>query len=78
MTQNITFSGKPERIKQMRELARAQDKTFNQLFQEWMEESVAKKAAANRAKHVKAIKESFEQFSFKSERKYTREEMNQR
>ncbi len=75
---NITLSAQDEKIDSLRRLARSENKTVNDLFREWLDTSIAKKEAKARQKRLKVFKESVEKFSFKSDRKYTREEMNQR
>jgi hypothetical protein len=78
MMKNITLSAQADKIEKLRGLARSENKTVNQLFREWLDGSVAKKETAQRAKQLKALQESIEKFSFTSERKYSREEMNER
>ncbi len=75
---NITLSAQDEKIDMLRQLARSSGKTVNELFREWLDSDIAKLEASQRQKQSKAFRESVKQFSFKSERKYTREEMNER
>lgn len=70
---NITLSADEHLIEQAREAARAQHTTLNAAFREWLEQYTARKSFAQqfdeimeRTKYVKA------------DRKYTREELNER
>lgn len=75
---NITFSAKDEVIDGLRRVAASKNMTPNDLFREWAEKYVAKQEAVEREKRLKAFDESVKKFSFVSDRKYTREEMNER
>jgi hypothetical protein len=70
---NITFSADETLIEQARLLAKAQHKTLNVLFREWLEEITSRDGSAqeyealmSRLKHVNAG------------RRFTRDEMNER
>jgi hypothetical protein len=70
---NITFSADETLIEQARLLAKAQHKTLNVLFREWLEEITSRdgsvqeyEALMSRLKHVNAGK------------RFTRDEMNER
>ena len=76
---NITFSATDDTIDGLRRLAAGKNKSLNDLFRQWAEETVAEYEAKERASRLK----SFDELTgkgplFVSERKYTREEMNQR
>jgi len=75
---NITLSAQDETIDELRQLAKQKNATVNDLFRSWADEYVAREKQAERAKRLKALQDSFERVSFTSERKYTREEMNER
>ncbi|MGI9027868.1 MAG: hypothetical protein ACR2FM_03465 [Candidatus Saccharimonadales bacterium] len=79
MMKNITLSAQADKIETLRDLARRENKTVNQLFREWLDSSVAKKESKQRTKDLKVFKESVKRIDYvKLDRKYTREEMNQR
>jgi hypothetical protein len=70
---NITLSADESLIEQARLLAKAQHKTLNAMFREWLEEVTARSGGAReydalmkRLKHVKAG------------RRFSRDEMNER
>jgi predicted transcriptional regulator len=70
---NVTFSADADLIEQARLLARAQHKTLNALFREWLEDYTAQSGNAQevdrimkRLTHVRAG------------RRFTRDEMNER
>lgn len=70
---NITLSADENLIEQARLIARAQHKTLNAVFREWLEQLAARNgstqeydALMQRLKHVKAG------------RRFTRDEMNER
>lgn len=75
---NITLSAQDDKIDMLRQLAHRENKTVNDLFREWLDTWVAKREAEERVRFQKAFRESVKNFSFKSGRKYTREEMNER
>jgi predicted transcriptional regulator len=70
---NITFSADEELIEQARSIARAQRKTLNEVFREWLAQFTSNSgntqefdSLMKRLRHVNAG------------RKYTRDEMNER
>lgn len=75
---NITLSAKDELIDELREVARQKNVSVNDLFRDWADEYVAAQKSAERTKRLKALRRSFKELSFTSDRKYTREEMNER
>ncbi len=75
---NITLSAQDETITGLRQLAAQRHTTVNDMFREWADKQVALADKAERQRRVQALKRSFEILSFTSDRKYTREEMNER
>jgi hypothetical protein len=71
---NITLSADESLIEQARQTARAQHKTLNQAFREWLAEYTRQKSDA------KAIEALYKKLSYVNSggRKYTRDEMNER
>jgi hypothetical protein len=70
---NITLSADENLIEQAREAARAQHTTLNAAFREWLAQYTARKDFAKR------FDEIMERTKYvKIDRKYTREEMNER
>lgn len=70
---NITFSAEDRLIEEARKQAAGQNTTLNNLFREWLEQYTARQQA------VRKFDETLEKLSyFRTDRKYTREEMNQR
>ncbi len=78
MIKNITFSAKDELIEAARRQAKNDNKSLNDLFREWLDNYVSVQKAEQHKRWVEAFKRSVEKSSFKSDRKYTREEMNER
>jgi nucleotide-binding universal stress UspA family protein len=79
MMKRITFAVDEQLLEELRALARDKGTTVNQLFREWTDSTLAADKAARRAKHLKAFQESLRTIDYvKLDRKYTREEMNQR
>lgn len=76
---NITLSAQDSKIDMLRDVAKASGKTVNDLFREWLDKDVAKQQAKQRQALHKAFLESVQRINYiKLDRKYTREEMNQR
>jgi len=71
---NITLSAEGELIEQARRTAKAENKTLNQLFREWLERYTRPDSAVERHKAL------LERLSYVSSggRKFTRDEMNER
>ena len=70
---NITFSADEHLIEQARETARAQHTTLNAAFCEWLQRY------SSRARWLQKFDELMERTKYvKIDRKYTREEMNER
>lgn len=69
---NITLSAQDEFIDEARRQAAAQNTTLNNLFREWLKQYTARQQA------VRKFDETLEKISFRTDRKYTREEMNER
>lgn len=78
MMKNITFSAKDELIEAARKQAKNEDKSLNDLFRQWLDDYVAQEEAELRKRRAEAFLKSVQKCSFKSDRKYTREEMNER
>ncbi len=74
---NITFSAQDKLIDELRQVAQQKNVTVNDLFRDWACTYVAKQKQVEREKRLKALEASFEKFSLKSTRKYTRDEMNE-
>jgi TorA maturation chaperone TorD len=71
---NVTLSADDELIEQARRTAKAQHKTLNQAFREWLAEYT------RRENDEKAIEALYQRLSYVNSggRKYTRDEMNER
>ena len=70
---NITLSADEQLIEQARQVARAQHKTLNAAFREWMQQFTQQ---AGRAKEFDALMERLKHI--RSSGPYTRDEMNER
>lgn len=70
---NITLSADEHLIEQAREAARAQHTTINAAFREWLKEFSGRE---RRAREFDDLIERLKDYSV--DRKYTREEMNER
>lgn len=75
---NITFSAQDETVDELRRLARQKQVTVNELFRRWADGYVSEEKQAEQTRRLKALQNSFDNVSFTSKRKYTREEMNER
>ena len=71
---NITISFDEERLDELRRLAAHNRTTVNQLFREFSDDYIARQ----RQLRLKALRDSFKTLSITSDRKYSREEMNER
>ncbi len=70
---NITFSADPNAIERAREVARAEHKTLNDAFREWLD------WYASRTVTRQEIEALFEKLRYADAgRKFTRDEMNER
>jgi hypothetical protein len=70
---NITLSADENLIEQAREVARAQHTTLNAAFREWLEQYSGREERARR------FDEIMERTKYlKADRKYTRDELNER
>lgn len=72
MLKNITFSADEALIREARRQAALQNTTLNELFREWLEQYVAREEAA------RYYPELMQQMGLRFDRKFTREEMNER
>jgi predicted transcriptional regulator len=70
---NVTFSADEDLIEQARQVARAQRKTLNQAFREWLSHYTAR---SGRAKEFDAVMKRLRHVN--AGRKFTRDEMNER
>ena len=70
---NITLSAEESLIEQARQVAREQHTTLNAAFREWLKEFTARQTSMQ---EYDALMERLNYF--KVDRKYTREEMNER
>ena len=55
---NITLSAQDEKIQSLRRVARAEHRTVNDLFREWLDKDIAAREKKEREKLVAAFKES--------------------
>jgi hypothetical protein len=71
---NVTFSADDELIELARRTAKAQHKTLNQAFRDWLADYTRRESDA------KAIEALYQRLSYVDSggRRYTREEMNER
>ena len=70
---NITLSADENLIEQAREVARAQHTTLNAAFREWLEQY------SGRARWLQEYDAMMEKLKYiKADRKYTRDELNER
>ena len=74
LVKNITLSADEHLIEQAREVARAQHTTLNAAFREWLEQYSGR---ARWLQEYNALMERTKKY-IKVDRKYTREEMNER
>lgn len=72
MLKNITFSADETLIREARRQAALQNTTLNQLFREWLERYVLQQEA------VTQYQELVERIGLRFDRKFTREELNER
>jgi hypothetical protein len=72
MLKNITLSADEALIREARRQAALQNTTLNALFREWLERFVARQEAGQSYQNM------VQQLGLRFERKYTREEMNER
>ncbi len=72
MLKNITFSADEVLIREARRQAALQNTTLNQLFREWLERYVLQQEA------VTQYQELVERIGLRFDRKFTREELNER
>ena len=72
MLKNITFSADEVLIREARRQAALQNITLNQLFREWLERYVLQQEA------VTQYQELVERIGLRFDRKFTREELNER
>ncbi len=75
---NITLSAQDQLIDELRQVSERQNTTVNDLFRLWSKAYIARVKKRESEQRLRALRESVEKFSFKSDRKYTREEMNER
>jgi len=76
MLKNITFSADEALIREARRQAALQNTTLNELFRDWLESYVARDAA--HAEAVQQYRELMQRLGLRFDRKFTREEMNER
>ncbi len=77
MLKNITFSADENLIREARRQAALHHTTLNALFREWLAAYVAEDQA-EREERVRQYQELMARLGLRFERKYTREEMNER
>ncbi|HSH31942.1 MAG TPA: hypothetical protein VK963_04725 [Candidatus Saccharimonadales bacterium] len=71
---NITLSADEQLIEEMRQQAAQQGTTLNQLFRDWLKHE----QAIRRQQKLADFDRLMSNISFCTDRKYTREEMNER
>jgi hypothetical protein len=74
---NITLSAQDEVIDELRQISKRQNTTVNDLFRQWSTDYIKQIKHAEGAHRLKAFEESRKKLVIKSERTYTREEMNE-
>ena len=72
MLKNVTLSAEEAKIQEVRRLAMRDNTTLNQLFREWLDQYIARDRAARQ------YQELVQQIGLRFDRKFTREEMNER
>jgi hypothetical protein len=72
MLKNITLSADEALIREARRQAALQNTTLNELFREWLESYIARQEAVHK------YDEFMQQLGLRFDRKFTREEMNER
>ncbi len=72
MLKNITFSADEALIREARRQAALQNTTLNALFREWLKQLVAQQEPSQQ------YQELMQRLGLRFDRKYTREEMNER
>lgn len=73
--QNVTLSADANDINVVRQAATSKGSSLNKEFRRWLRQE----AQANSEERVKAFRKTMERLSYvKTDRKYTREEMNER
>lgn len=76
---NITLSAQDDKIDSLRRIAKSENKTVNDLFREWLDKTIAHREKRLREKQLRDFRESVRSINYvKLDRKYTREEMNER
>lgn len=76
---NITLSAQDDKIDALRRVAKATNRTVNDLFRDWLDTTIATQEKHQREELVAAFKRSLEKVNYvKLDRKYTRQEMNER
>lgn len=78
MLKNITLSADEALIREARRQAALQNTTLNSLFREWLERYVTQEDIDARQLAVARYDELMQQLGRRFERKFTREEMNER
>ena len=72
MLKNVTLSAEEAKIQEVRRLAMRDNTTLNQLFRDWLDQYIARDRAARQ------YQELVQQIGLRFDRKFTREEMNER
>jgi hypothetical protein len=73
MLKNVTLSAEDVLIKKVREKAKKEQRTLNELFREWMRRYI------NKSDPIKGYNEFMEHIDYANAgRKFSREEMNER
>ena len=75
---NVTLSIDEDKLEEARRLAKSQNSSLNKLFRQWTESYIVQQSVLQRSKRSDDLQRSFQKFSIKSDKKYTREEMNER
>ena len=75
---NITLSAKDDVIDELRRISKQQNMTVNDLFRQWSEEYIMQTRKQTGAMLAQAFDESRKRLEFRGDRKFTRDEMNER
>lgn len=75
---NITLSADAELIAAARRYAEKQQTSLNDLYRDWLQHYVSTRRAKESTQLLKDFRQSQAKLSFRSDRKYTRAEMNER
>jgi predicted HicB family RNase H-like nuclease len=78
MTKNITLTASEDLIEAARVQAKQENTSLNNLFRDWLSAYVNKQLQQERKERVQAFLKSVQKSDVKSDRHYSRQEMNER